>query len=194
MILTAKTQFVRNVEVGEKMKKLVLVEIFVDSASDLPTSDCVPGYILAMGSHAIDVSTGAEYRINSSGVWINQSTGTKTIQITQQPESAEVTAGDEVTFTVAASGYSLSYKWQSSSDGTTWADISGATSASYTFTSAAADSGKSYHCIITDGDSNTATSSAAELTVNEPVQEPAPENESSTEQEEGDGAEQNNGG
>ena len=165
-----------------------IIDIFVDSAAELPSGGIIGDKKAALGSSAIDVSTGNEYRINSSGVWINQSTGAKTIQITQQPESAEVTAGDEVTFTVAASGYSLSYKWQSSSDGTAWADISGATSASYTFTTESAYNGKSYRCVVTDGDSNTATSSAAELTVNEP------ENEPSTEQEEGDDTEQNNGG
>lgn len=165
-----------------------MIDIFVDSTAELPPGGIIGNKKAALGSSAIDVSTGNEYRINSSGVWINQSTGAKTIQITQQPESAKVTAGDEVTFTVAASGYSLSYKWQSSSDGTAWTDISGATSASYTLTTESADNGKSYRCVVTDGDSNTATSSAAELTVNEP------ENEPSTEQEEGDDTEQNNGG
>lgn len=99
------------------------------------------------------------------------------IQITKQPENAEVTAGEDATFTVEATGYSLSYKWQSSSDGTTWTDISGATSATYTFTTEATDNGNSYHCVITDGDSYSATSSAAVLTVNEPEQEPDPDPE-----------------
>lgn len=152
-----------------------IYDMFVDSASDLPAGGIIDEVQAALGSSAIDVSTGATYRLNSSGVWINQSTGAKTIQITKQPENAEVTAGEDATFTVEATGYSLSYKWQSSSDGTTWTDISGATSATYTITTEASDNGKSYHCVITDGDSNSATSSAATLTVNEPEQEPDPD-------------------
>ena len=149
-----------------------IIDIFIDTSDELPAEGIINGRKAALGSSATDVSTGNEYRINSNGVWINQSTGAKTIQITQQPESAEVTAGDEVTFTAAASGYSLSYKWQDSSDGTAWTDISGADSAAYTFTSAVADNGKYYRCVVTDGDSNTITSSAAALTVNEPEQAP----------------------
>lgn len=167
-----------------------LVDMFIDSASDLPAGGVVDDVQAALGSSAIDVSTGTTYRLNSSGVWINQTTGAKTIQITNQPESAEVTAGEDVTFTVEASGYSLSYKWQSSSDGTAWTDVSGATSATYTFTAETTDNGKSYHCVITDGDSNSATSSAAALTVNEPEPEPDP----NPDPEQGDDTEQNNEG
>lgn len=171
-----------------------IIDIFVDSASDLPAGGIIGEKTAALGSSAVDVSTGATYRINSSGVWINQTTGTKTIQITQQPENAEAVAGDDVTFTVAASGYSLSYKWQSSSDGTTWSDVSGATSAAYTFTTAAADNGKSYHCIVTDGDSNSVTSSAAELLVTEPEPEPDSDPTPDTEPENEPNPEENNEG
>lgn len=189
MKLTVKEQFLQNVKVSEEIKKLVLEEIIVDSSSELPTVDYKDGQLLAMGSHAIDVSTGTEYRINSSGVWINQSTGGTTIQITQQPVSAEVEAGESVTFTVAANGTSLTYQWKSSSDGTTYSNISGATSASYTFTTAAGDNGKYYECVITDSNSNTATSNAAILTVTEPAQDPDTEPTSDPDPDD----EQNNG-
>ncbi len=159
-----------------------IMDMYIDSAEDLPAGGVVGNTQGALGSSAIDVSTGTEYRLNSSGVWINQTTHAKTIQITQQPENAEAIAGDEVTFTVAASGYELTYKWQSSSDGTTWTDISGATSASYTFTTAAADNEKSYHCVVTDGDSNSATSNAAVLAVTEPESEPADDQADDTEE------------
>lgn len=155
-------------------------EIFIDSTDDLPAEGIIDGRKAALGSSAIDVSTGTTYRINSSGVWINQSTGAKTIQITEQPEDAEVTAGEDAAFTVAASGYSLSYKWQSSSDGTSWSDISGATETTYTLTTEGTDNGKSFRCVITDGDSNSINSDAASLTVNtppEPEPDPDPDSE-----------------
>lgn len=182
MKLTVKEQFVQNVKVSEEMKKLVMEDIIVDTASDLPTADYKDGQILAMGSHAIDVSTGTEYRINSSGVWINQSTGGTTIQITQQPQSASVEAGESVTFTVAANGSSLTYQWKSSSDGTTYSSISGATSASYTFTTEASDDGKYYECVITDSSSNSVASNAVTLTVTEPASDPDPEPDPDPEQ------------
>ena len=175
MKLTMREYFMQNLESNGVLKKLVREEIVVDNAADLPTADYKEGQILAIGSAVWNVSTGDFYGLDSNGVWINQKTGAKTIQITQQPADAEVTSGESVTFTVAANGYSLSYKWQSSSDGTTWSDVSGATSATYTFTTASADYGNYYHCVVTDGDSNTATSNAASLTVNEPEPEPEPE-------------------
>lgn len=155
-----------------------MIDIFMDSASDLPVGGVIDGKQAALGSSAIDVSTGALYRVTSSGVWVNQSTGAKTIQITEQPEDIEVTAGEDASFTVAASGYSLSYKWQSSSDGTSWSDVSGATETTYTLTTEETDNGKSFRCVITDGDSNSVNSDIASLTVNTPPEpEPEPEDE-----------------
>lgn len=155
-----------------------MIDMFMDSVYDLPAGGVIDGKQASLGSSAIDVSTGAVYRVTSFGVWINQSTGKKTIQISEQPEDVEVTAGEDAAFTVAASGYSLSYKWQSSSDGTSWSDISGATETTYTLTTEGTDNGKSFRCVITDGDSNSINTDAASLTVNTPPEpEPDPEPE-----------------
>lgn len=58
------------------------------------------------------------------------------ITINTQPTSATAVAGETETFAVTASitsGAALSYQWQKSNDaGANWANISGATSASYT--------------------------------------------------------------
>ena len=175
MKLTIKEYFKKNVEVNGEIKKLVREELAIDSTADLPTADYKEGLVLAMGSAAWDVSTGDFYGLDSSGVWTNQKTGAKTIQITLQPVDVEVESGSDAAFTVAANGYSLTYQWQASSDGTTYTDISSATSTTYSFTTAAADDGKYFRCVITDGDSHTATSNAAKLDVNEPEPEPEPD-------------------
>ncbi len=63
--------------------------------------------------------------------------------ITQQPANQAVTAGQTATFSVAASGSSLTYQWQRSNDnGQSFNNISGATAASYTTaTTALSDNG-----------------------------------------------------
>lgn len=49
--------------------------------------------------------------------------------ITSQPVNQAVVAGAAATFSVAATGTSLTYQWQASPDGTTWTDVSDATGA-----------------------------------------------------------------
>ena len=81
--------------------------------------------------------------------------------ISTQPASATVTAGTSVTFTVVASGTgTLSYQWKKAG-----ANISGATSASYTIASPQTTDAGSYTVAVTNS-VGTTTSSAATLTVN----------------------------
>jgi hypothetical protein len=88
------------------------------------------------------------------------STGTAPA-ITTQPSSATVNTGASVTFSVVASGTSpLTYQWYKSSS-----PISGATSASYTISSAATSDAGNYSVVVTNA-LGTATSSTATLTVN----------------------------
>jgi hypothetical protein len=91
--------------------------------------------------------------------------------ITTQPANQTVTAPATATFTVAASGTPVpTFKWQSSTDGTTWTDIAGATAATYTTpATAVADSGKKFRAIATNGTAPDATSNVATLTVNAPA-------------------------
>ena len=87
--------------------------------------------------------------------------------ITSQPAPhTDVTVGQAVMFTAAASGTPTpTYKWQvSTNSGSTWTDISGATSATYSFTAALGDNGKKFRCVATNA-AGTATSGAAALTV-----------------------------
>ncbi len=87
--------------------------------------------------------------------------------ITAQPANASVTAPAMATFTASASGVPTpTWQWQLSTDsGTTWANINGATAASYaTPATAVADSGRRYRAVASNS-AGTANSNAAVLTV-----------------------------
>ncbi len=92
-------------------------------------------------------------------VSVGSSLPAPSVTITTQPASQSVTAGQSVTFTVAATGSGLTYQWQK--DG---ANISGATSASYSIASAQTSDAGSYTVVVSSG-STSATSTAATLTV-----------------------------
>ena len=82
--------------------------------------------------------------------------------ITTQPANQTVTAGQTATFSVTASGTApLSYQWQKSG-----ANISGATSSSYTtLATTTSDSGSTFDVIVSNS-ADSATSNGATLTVN----------------------------
>jgi glucose/arabinose dehydrogenase len=103
-------------------------------------------YYLARGS-------GSVFRINF--------TGSQAPAITQQPANRTVSVGQSASFTVAASGTApLSYQWQRNG-----VNIGGATSATYTLSSAMlSDSGAQFRAIVTNA-AGSATSNAATLTV-----------------------------
>jgi len=87
--------------------------------------------------------------------------------ITGQPVSVTVTEGRTAKFTVTASGSSLKYQWQFSTDGgKTWKDstMGNPKTATLSVEAAAKRNGYQYRCIITSG-TVTVTSSAAKLTV-----------------------------
>ncbi|WP_243324334.1 SUMF1/EgtB/PvdO family nonheme iron enzyme [Geothrix sp. SG200] len=91
------------------------------------------------------------------------------LAITTQPANASVTAGATATFTVVPDASPVAtYQWQSSTNGTTWANVSsgtGATSASYTTAATSlSDTGTQYRCALTNA-AGTLNSSGATLTV-----------------------------
>ncbi|GAA2184590.1 hypothetical protein GCM10009785_33110 [Brooklawnia cerclae] len=89
--------------------------------------------------------------------------------VTQQPANVSVDLGATATFTAAATD-ATEVKWQSSSDGTTWADVNGATSATLTVANVtAAQNGTQYHAVFTNA-SGSVTTDAATLTVTGPVE------------------------
>ena len=88
--------------------------------------------------------------------------------ITAQPSPQTVKEDETAAFTVTASGSDLTYQWQQSTDsGSTWTNIDGATSKTYTISNAAPDwDGRQYRCVVTNS-VGSVTSSAATLTVQE---------------------------
>ena len=92
------------------------------------------------------------------------------VQITQQPSSVSVVAGDQASFTVRATGTgTLSYKWQEKTSGSSsWQDLSDSTSSTLSISTKPWQNGNSYRCVVT-GSGATATSSAASLTVSTPT-------------------------
>ena len=87
-------------------------------------------------------------------------TGSDAPTISAQPQSVTTGIGAQVSFTVSASGAApLSFQWQRNG-----ADIAGATTATYGFTTAFADNGARFRAVVRNG-SGTATSGEAVLTV-----------------------------
>ncbi|MBN2663802.1 MAG: immunoglobulin domain-containing protein [Bacteroidales bacterium] len=79
--------------------------------------------------------------------------------ITTQPTNETACAGDNVTFSVAATGSNLTYQWFKQS-----VSISGATSANYTINNISAADAANYYCEVS-GDCGDVTSNTVSLTV-----------------------------
>ncbi len=94
--------------------------------------------------------------------------------IGKQPQNASVKAGEQATFTVAATGTDLKYQWQiNRNDGNGFADIAGADRASYTTSAVDKNcNGYKYQCVISNS-AGSVTTNAATLTVTEDVTPPA---------------------
>lgn len=90
----------------------------------------------------------------------------QTPSITAQPTDQTVTEGSAAMFSVTASN-AQTYQWQQSTDnGSSWANIESATSASYTISSTATDmSGYQYRCVVKSASGVSVISQAATLTV-----------------------------
>src|SRR5271157_228034 len=87
--------------------------------------------------------------------------------VTTNPVNQTVAAGSSVSFTAAASGTPTpTVQWQvSTNGGAAFSNVSGATSATYTFTAAAGQNGNEFRAVFTNS-VGTATTTAAKLTVN----------------------------
>ena len=97
----------------------------------------------------------------------------QTPSITAQPTGQTVTEGTQAAFSVSATAGSetTTYQWQQSTDnGGSWTDISGATEASYTTgTTTTSMSGYQYRCVVKSASGVGVISQAATLTVNQSV-------------------------
>lgn len=98
--------------------------------------------------------------------------------ISAQPTSSTVCSGNATTFSVTATGASLTYQWQVSTDnGSTYTDLTntgiytGATTSVLRLSSGLTSSytGYKYKCIVTGSCGSAVTSSVVTLTVNSPI-------------------------
>jgi hypothetical protein len=81
------------------------------------------------------------------------------------PLNVSAPVGKKLSFTAAAEGIPVpTVQWQSSADGTTFFNIPGATSLTYTFTATVGDDNKFYQAVFSNTAGNTTTASA-ELTL-----------------------------
>ena len=101
-----------------------------------------------------------------SGSLSGGSTEITTPTITTHPTSQTVTEGNPATFSVTASD-AQTYQWQQSTDnGSSWADINGAASASYTTAATTTDmNGNQYRCMVKSTSGVGVISQTATLTV-----------------------------
>ncbi|RPF42067.1 putative sugar-binding protein [Hydrogenoanaerobacterium saccharovorans] len=146
-----------------------------DTATDVPvtqvTEDVPEGtwrYRFTMPAEAVKVK-----------VELEQAPTSETPSIDKQPTAQTVTEGNPAVFSITASAAdngTLTYQWQmlTKEQDAVWADISGATNATYQIAKTTLeDSAKQFRCIVTNTKDSmvptTATSNAAELTVNPSV-------------------------
>lgn len=111
----------------------------------------------------VPVASGAKL----SNYAVTYDNGTLTVNapaITSHPADQDVVAGNTASFSASVSG-TATVQWQVSADaGASWSNIDGATSTSYSLTTAVTQSGTQYRAVFDNGTCTTATD-AATLTV-----------------------------
>jgi len=97
------------------------------------------------------------------------------VTITTQPTDQAATAGANVVFTAAATGESLTYQWQTSTDGgANWRNVAGASAATLELTVVlASQNGTKFRALVTAASGASATSTAVTLTVTPLAAEPS---------------------
>jgi hypothetical protein len=98
-------------------------------------------------------------------------TVTSAASITGQPANTSVCLNSSASFTVAASGSTLTYQWQVSTDGgTNWTPIAGATSATYTIANVtSAMNNNQYRAVVFSCGPTGTNSAAAVLAITNPA-------------------------
>jgi hypothetical protein len=100
--------------------------------------------------------------------------------ITSQPVSSMICRGSSTSFSVSATGTSLTYQWQRSNNGgTSYTDIAGATQPQLNLSAVPySDNGTMIRCVINGACTSSLLSNTATLTVYELPQSPQPNNNS----------------
>jgi len=133
-------------------------------------NDVTTGSSIGTDTHSLTYSPGTGYDLATglgspkAGALIPALAGLPVVST--NPTSQTVTAGNSATFTVAAVGNPTpTVQWfVSTNGGTTFTAISGATSATYSFTTSSTQNGNEYEAVFTNT-LGTATTTAATLTV-----------------------------
>ena len=156
-----------------KNKIIIRTGTGAPSASDFVTGE--PAFDSSAGSLYIKNAAGTMAQITGGGggsVPDPYDLGTyPLITISAQPAAATVNVGGSATFSVTATATlptaTISYQWQQSADaGSSWSNVSGATSSSYTLSSAqAGDANKRFRCRLS-ANLSLIFSASATLTVN----------------------------
>ena len=91
------------------------------------------------------------------------------VEITEQPQDQNISAGEKVIFSVKASGEGLTYQWQYSKDGKSWHNsaLDGYDTAKQTVEAYTYRNGQMYRCVITDSKGNQMITEKAVLTIGE---------------------------
>jgi hypothetical protein len=119
---------------------------------------------LPNGSYTITVTgTGTGVPIQTRDIVFTINPGVAPL-FTTQPANVVACNGATVSFTAAATG-STGLQWQISTNGSTWTNVSGATTGTYTFTALTADSGNRYRCVATNACAAVTNSNAATLSI-----------------------------
>jgi len=138
-------------------------------------------------SHTTPVSTladsGAKYRVvvsgasnsvTSSAVTLTVSATVVAPSISVQPAAQTIVAGQNISFAVTATGTTLAYQWQRSTDGgTTFNNEAGATNATLTLTAVPLANNTHRFRVVVSNSAGSVTSNAALLTVNAAQSVPA---------------------
>ncbi|MHB1424226.1 MAG: beta strand repeat-containing protein [Gemmataceae bacterium] len=152
-----------------------VVSINAGSTSVLSTIAGVEGTTSANAVDEIGNPRSSNGSIGLGAIQV-QSTSTSAPTITTQPTNQSAAAGGNVSFTASASGNPTpTVQWQVSSDGgTTFSNISGATSTTLTLNQVSTSmNGAEYRAVFSNS-AGSASSNAATLTVNKVVPPPPP--------------------
>jgi Zn-dependent metalloprotease len=142
----ATTKFTSSTNYADARNKVVL------AAEELYGANSAEAIAVKRAYAAINVGTDVD------------EAGAGGVSITTQPNSITVAPGGTASFSVAASGGTAPYSYKWYRNGT---QITGATSATYSFTAQTADNGAVFNAVVSDSSSpvKTATSNNATLTV-----------------------------
>jgi alpha-tubulin suppressor-like RCC1 family protein len=120
------------------------------------------------------VVSGASNSVTSSAVTLTVSATVVAPSISVQPAAQTIVAGQNISFAVTATGTTLAYQWQRSTDGgTTFNNEAGATNATLTLTAVPLANNTHRFRVVVSNSAGSVTSNAALLTVNAAQSVPA---------------------